>query len=121
MRVLLADGHPQVRQALRMFIDEEPGLSIVGAVSGREPLLAQARALQPDLILLEWELGDRPGNELLSALRALDLPGNVIVLSSRSESEQAALDAGADGFVDKANGPEDLVSVLRSLMKGKTS
>jgi DNA-binding NarL/FixJ family response regulator len=81
MRVLLADGHPKVRQALRMFIEEEPGLSIVCEVSAADTLLSQALALQPDLILLEWELQGRPGDKLVSALRALDLPAHVIVLS----------------------------------------
>lgn len=106
MRVLLADDHPKVRWALRTFIEEEPGLTIVGEASEVDSLLSQAVALQPDLILLEWELDGRPGDKLLSALRALDLPARVVVLSARQESERDALAAGADSFVNKADGPE---------------
>lgn len=117
MRVLLADDHPRVRRALRMFIEEEPGLSIIGEVSEAETLLSQALALQPDIILLEWELEGWPADKLLSALRALGLPTQVIVLSGRPETEHGALAAGADGFVGKADGPEQLLAELRRLMK----
>jgi DNA-binding NarL/FixJ family response regulator len=117
MRVLLADTHPKVRWALHTFIKEEPGLTIVGEAKGADTLLSQALTLQPDLILLEWELTGWPVDKLLAALRALDLPVRVIVLSWRPESEQDALDAGAAGFVNKAGGPEQLVAALRRLKR----
>lgn len=90
-------------------------MTIVGEASGADTLLSQALTLQPDLILLEWELAGWPVDKLLSALRALDLSARVIVLSWQPESEQAAMDAGADGFVSKASGPEELVAALRRL------
>jgi DNA-binding NarL/FixJ family response regulator len=113
MRVLLADDHPKVRWALRTFIQEEPALTIVGEVSDVETLLAQALLLQPELILLEWGLTGRPAGEALPALLALGLPTQVIVLSWQPESRRAALDAGADGFVSKVNGPDVLLAALR--------
>ena len=116
MRVLLADDHPEVRWALRTFIEEVEGLTIVGEVSEANTLLPQALALQPDLILLQWELHGQPGDKLLCALRALDLPARVIVLSWRPESEQDALAAHADGFVCKADGPQQLLTVLQRWM-----
>ena len=119
MRVLLADDHAKVRQALRMFLEEEPGMSIVGEVAAAVPLVDQVRALRPDIILLEWALQGQSGNTLLRALRALDPAIRVIVLSSRPEYEQAALAAGANDFVGKANGPEQLLAVLRRLMEGE--
>jgi DNA-binding NarL/FixJ family response regulator len=117
MRVLLADDHPKVRQALRMLIEEEPGLCVACEVSKAEALLSQALALQPDLIVVQWELEGRPGRELLGALRTLGLPTQVVVLSSRPGCEQDALVAGADGFVSKADGPERLLVLLRQLTR----
>ncbi|MFO7917589.1 MAG: response regulator transcription factor [Anaerolineae bacterium] len=114
MRVLLADDHPKVQQALRVFITEEPDLHIVGEVSKVETLLSQTRGLQPDLILLSWELEGCPGEKLLCDLCALGLPTRVIVLSWRPECEQDALAAGADGFVCKAAGPQPLLAALRA-------
>jgi DNA-binding NarL/FixJ family response regulator len=91
---------------------ENPELTVVGEASDADALLSQALALQPDLILLEWGLSDRPAGQLLAALRALNPSARVIVLSWRPGSEQDALAAGADRFVSKADGPEELVSAL---------
>jgi DNA-binding NarL/FixJ family response regulator len=116
MRVLLADDHPKVRWALRTFIREKPNLTVVGDVSDANDLLVQALALQPDLILLEWELSDWAAGKLLSELRRLDLAARVVVLSWQPGSEQDALDAGADCFVNKASGPQELLSALDRCM-----
>ena len=117
MRVLLADDHTQVRWALRTVIREASGLTVVGEASDAENLLSQAQSLQPDLILLEWELPGRLGGDLLSSLRALNHQPRVIVLSHRPESEEAALAADADAFVSKADPPERLLSALRRAMR----
>jgi two-component system invasion response regulator UvrY len=118
MRVLVADGHTRVRWALRTAIQEEPGVDIVGEVSEGHSLLAQIQALRPDVILLEWELVGRPASEVLTALRALDLRCRVIVLGQQADARAAALDAGADAFVSKADPPETLLRTLRGLVKG---
>ncbi|UCC61643.1 MAG: response regulator transcription factor [Anaerolineae bacterium] len=117
MRVLLADDHTQIRWALRTAIREEPGLIVVGEVSEAQDLFSQAKALQPDLILLDWELPGQPADGLLSSLRALDCHPRVLVLSQRRESEKAALAAGADAFVSKADPPEQLLNALRRLVR----
>ena len=117
MRVLIADAHSEVRWALRTVIREEPGLTVVGEVSDSEHLITQARTLQPDLIILEWELPNRSSEELLVLLAALNHGSQVIVLSRRPEARQAALDAGAGAFVSKADAPEQLLAALRRLIR----
>jgi two-component system nitrate/nitrite response regulator NarL len=112
VRVLLADNHPEVRWALRTVVREQPGLVVVGEVLEAGDLLGQAQILQPDLILLAWELSGQTGERLLSALHALDPRLRVIVLSGEPEARLAALAAGADAFVCKADAPEQLLSVL---------
>ncbi len=116
MRVLLADDHSSVRWALRTFLGEEPGLTVVGEASDANALLAQAVALCPDLILLDWELPGAPVDELLRGLHAPFLSPRVIVLSTYPQAEQAARAAGADGFLSKANGPAALRSALPRLV-----
>jgi len=115
MRVLLADDHPKVRWALRTFIKEEPEFTIVGEASDADTLLSAAQARRPDLVLLEWELAGRPVGQALPALQALGLEAQIVILSWQPGIEKAALDAGADGFVSKANGPETLLAALRQL------
>jgi DNA-binding NarL/FixJ family response regulator len=115
MRVLLADAHPEVRWALRTAIGEEPGFTLVGEVVAAEDLLALARALRPDVILLEWELPGGPVQDLLAILRAHAPELSVIVLGRQPGFAQTALVAGADAYVSKANGPEQLLEALHSL------
>jgi DNA-binding NarL/FixJ family response regulator len=113
--VLLADSRSQVRWALRTVIREEPGLTVVGEASEAGSLLAQAWALRPDLILVEWELPGRSGPALLSDLRELGFACCVIVLGQQMESQQAALAAGADAFLSKTAAPQQVLAMLHTL------
>jgi DNA-binding NarL/FixJ family response regulator len=120
MRVLLADKQTKVRSALRLLLEQEPGLSVVGEAPEAEDLLAQVRTECPDLVLLDWELLDQGGAATLAWLRAAR-PGLVVIaLSGRPEPRQAALAAGADAFVSKGDPPERLLTTLRAVGTGST-
>jgi DNA-binding NarL/FixJ family response regulator len=112
MQILLADSQPKVRFGLRVLLQRQPGLKVVGEVSNAEDLLAQIEASCPDLILLDWELPGVAGGDLLSALRAACPDLLLIVLSGRTEVRRATLDAGADAFVCKCDPPERLLAAI---------
>jgi DNA-binding NarL/FixJ family response regulator len=121
MRVLVADAQMKVRSALRLILEQELGLSVVGEANEVEDLFAQAETIQPDLVLLDWELPGRQvdaaaglvGPGLLATLRS-NLPHlRVIALSGRPEAHQVALAAGADVFVSKGDLPERLLAAVR--------
>ena len=113
MRVLLADDQPQVRSALRLLLEQDPEMNVVGEAANAEELFVQVQATRPDLLLLDWELpGLQPTNPLLPALRALCPRLSVIALSGRPEVYREALAAGADAFVSKGDPPERLLSAV---------
>ena len=112
MRVLIADDQPQVRFALRVALERQPGSKTVGEATDTADLLAQARSPCPDLLLLDWDLPGMPPSELLSELHRRCRDIKVIVLSEKSEAEQAALVIGVDAFVSKADPPEHLMSAI---------
>jgi len=112
MRVLLADNQPKVRSALRLLLEQEPGLSVIGEAAEAEDLLAQVEATQPDLVLLDWELHGLRTVERLAALRTLCPRLKVIALSGRPEARRAALAAGVDAFVSKGDPPERLLAAV---------
>jgi DNA-binding NarL/FixJ family response regulator len=114
MRILLADAQSKVRFALRVLLERQPGMHIVGEVVNAESLLAQAKTLPCDLVLLSWELPGLAAVGSLSALRLIrpDLP--VIALSGWPEARRASLDAGADAFVSKGDPPEQLLAAINS-------
>lgn len=123
MRIFLADDQAKVRSALRLLLEHEPGLRVVGETDKVEGLLAQLKAVKPDLILLDWELPDPsvayalpdPGRNILSVLRSYCPHLQIIVLSGRPEARQAALTAGTDAFVSKGDPPERLLTTLRAI------
>jgi DNA-binding NarL/FixJ family response regulator len=112
MRVLLADDQTKVRSALRLLLEQEPGLSVVGEAAEAEDLLAQVEATQPDLVLLDWELPGLRTDDRLSALRTLCPRLKVIALSGRAGARRAALAAGVDAFVSKGDPPERLLAAV---------
>jgi DNA-binding NarL/FixJ family response regulator len=112
MRILLADKQPKVRFALRVLLERQPGLDVVGEAVDWKDLLCQVRRTNPDLVLLGWELPDLGRGGLLCALREACPNLLVIALSGRPEARRAALRAGADAFVSKSDPPERLLTAV---------
>lgn len=112
MHILLADDEVRVRSALQMLLKEEPGMKVVAEVAEAKALLAQIRATQPDLVLLDWGLPGLGAVGSLPALRLVCPHLAVIVTSGRPEAGREALAAGADAFVSKVDPPEHLLAAL---------
>jgi len=112
MYVLLADDQTRVRFALRVLLEQQVGLQVMGEAADASELLALAHKTCPDLVLLAWGLPGLPMNELLSALHLTCPHALAVALSERQEFRQEALDAGADAFVSKINPPERLLAVI---------
>ena len=115
MRVLLADDRPKIRFALRLLLERQPGIEVVGEAADAEELLVRAMATFPDVVLLDWELPKLALDGCsLSALRGVCPHLCVIVLSGRPETRKTALAAGADAFVSKIDPPERLLAAVRN-------
>jgi DNA-binding NarL/FixJ family response regulator len=115
MRILIADDERKNRSALRLLLEQEKFLSIVGEVEDPSSLLMLVQKASPNVILLDWELSAGKSATVLSALKAKKPRICVIALSCRPEARQAALDAGVDAFVSKGDPPDHLLATLRNL------
>ena len=111
MRVLIADDQPSVRSALKLVLEQQD-IDVAGDVSDSGELLSWLKTNQADLLLLDWELPNQSGKEIIPILRARYPRLAVIVLNSRQQTRTEALSAGADGFVSKCDPPEYLLSLL---------
>jgi len=114
MRILLADDEPRVRFGLKVLLQRQPGLAIVGEAVDALDLLTKIEMTAPDLALVAWELPGLPAIGSLAALHRRRSQLAVIALSGRPEVGQMALAAGADAFVSKADPPE---AMLRTIMR----
>lgn len=112
VRILLADDQYSVRSALRLLLEHEPGLQVVGETANAAQLSQKLAETSPDQILLDWSL---PGlkRSMVAALRQEHPNCRIIVLSGRPEARSEALAAGADWFVSKTEPPELLLAAIR--------
>jgi DNA-binding NarL/FixJ family response regulator len=119
-KILLADDHTVVRQGLRVLLEAEPDMTVVGeAETGRQTVLL-ARKLQPDVIIMDVAMPMLNG---LEATRQIikELPGTkVLVLSSYSDDEYVSelTEAGAAGYLVKQTAAADLIKAVREAQKG---
>lgn len=121
MRILLADNQSAMRSALRLLLEQEVGVSIVGEVAEAVALLAEAEAAQPDLVLLDCELPGLLPRDFLLVLRDCCRHTVVVALSGRPEARRDALDAGVDAFASKGDPPEYLLAILHTFRGAELS
>ncbi len=117
MRILIADNRPKVRFALRVALEQRPGDKTISEAADADDLLAQTNVICPDLILTDWELPGIPMAELVPQLRRTCVNLRVVVLHSREETRGQAIAAGADAFVSKCDGPDELLAAIDQSLK----
>jgi DNA-binding NarL/FixJ family response regulator len=102
--VLIVDDHPSFRASARTLLEAE-GFEIVGEAENGESAVEAARALQPDLVLLDVQLPGIDGFAVANQLRKLEDPPVVILTSSRDGVDYGRCigECGAHGFVPKAD------------------
>ncbi len=119
--ILIIDDHPLFRKGLMQLIQSAQEFDIVGEASGGKDGIALAHTLQPDMILLDLNMKDMSGIDVLKILKATDLDSRIIMLtvSDHAEDVVAALRAGADGYLLKDMEPEDLLANIRAAGLGR--
>ena len=121
-RILIIDDHPLFRKGVAQLIAMAPHLEVVGEVSNGEQGVAMAKALDPDMILLDLHMTGMGGIETLKAIRDADLDCRVVILtvSDNADDLVAAIRSGADGYLLKDMEPEDLLKAIDETLNGRT-
>jgi DNA-binding NarL/FixJ family response regulator len=121
IRILIVDDHAVVRAGLRMLIDQNPTMKVIGVAGNRSEALAIAASEQPNLIILDILLGDEDGLAILPELRAVVKDTRVLVLTGMrgSESQRRAMLAGAMGVVLKEHAAEVLIKAIYKVHQGE--
>ena len=121
-RVLLVDDQPLFRRAIGTLIGEQPDFTVIGEATNGQEALDQARALAPDLVVMDIEMPVMNGVEAVRLLRD-ELPGVKVVVLTVSEDEDYLFDAvrfGAHGYLLKDLQPEQLYEMLRAVRRGES-
>ena len=119
-RVLIVDDDPLVRSALSLMLGGQPDVEVVGEAGDGRQGVEQARALAPDVILMDIRMPLLNGLEATRQLHARPDPPRVIVLTTFDADEHVlgALAAGADGFLLKDTAPTEILEAIRKVADG---
>jgi DNA-binding NarL/FixJ family response regulator len=120
LRILLADDHATVRQGLKLLIDSQSDMGVVGEAADGHGVLQQAEALKPDIIVMDISM---PGMNGLIATRMLKRvqPNVAIVALTRHDDDtylEELLRAGASGYVLKQSAPTEFLQAIRAVASG---
>jgi two-component system response regulator NreC len=120
IRVVLIDDHAVVRSGLRLLLEAQPDIEVVGEGGNAQDAVFRARALRPDVILLDVVLPGESGIEALPKLRKESPETKVLVLSMQDDPTyvREAFAAGASGYVLKEAADEEVVAAVREIAGG---
>jgi len=117
IRTLMVDDHAAFLDELRRFLEDNRDSDVVGRAASGEEALEQTKALRPDLVLMDLAMPGMGGLEATRRLKGEAGAPRVIMLSMHEHPlyRQAALDAGADGFIPKSELGDALLPLIHSL------
>ncbi len=120
INVVLCDDHAVVRRGIRDTLSEAVDIKVVGEAGNYAELRDVLRKVQCDVLLLDLNMPGRSGLEILASLREKDDGLKVLVVTMYPEDQYAirCLRSGAQGYVNKAGNPEELISATRTVAQG---
>jgi DNA-binding NarL/FixJ family response regulator len=121
IKVVVADDQKMVRAGLRMVIETEPDMAVVGEAGDGVEAVALARRMRPDVVLMDIAMPRQDGLAATRALLGTPSPPRIVVLTTFDTDENLynALRAGASGFLLKVSSPEHLITAIRVVASGE--
>ncbi len=122
IRIVLADDHPIVRDGVRLLLERDPALVVVGEVGDGAGALRLVAELAPDVLVLDMALPDMDGMEVARRLRESGAPVRVLGLSAHDDEAYITglLATGAAGYLTKDEARERIVEAVRGVARGET-
>jgi len=119
--VLIADDHAMVRAGLRRWLEQDRSIESVGEAASGAETLQRLREAKWDLVVLDINMPDRSGIDIMRHIRTGHPETRVLVISAFSEKQYAvyALRAGAAGYLAKDQAPEDFMRAVHTVLGGK--
>ena len=121
IRLLIADDHPVVRDGLRAMLATQADMQLVGEAATGTQAVAHARALRPDVVLMDLQMPQLDGPAAIAALRQQAPEVRVLVLTTFGTDADItrAIDAGATGYLLKDTPREQLFAAIRAAARGE--
>lgn len=124
IRVVLCDDHAMVRAGLRALLAGAGGIEVIGEAATGQEAINLAAALRPDVVLMDLQLGDgMDGVEAIRRIRSVAEPPRVLVLTTYDTDADItrSIEAGATGYLLKAESADELYAAIRAAAAGRTA
>ena len=120
MHILLVDDHTILRAGLKMMLNAQPDMDVVGEAHEGRQAIQEAQRLRPDIVLMDITMPDMNGIEATRQIKKILPDVKVLVLTMHENDEYVfqALRAGASGYILKEAADTDLISALRVVQNG---
>ena len=122
-RILVVDDHPMMREGIVQFLNCEKDLFVCAEAGSAAEAMEAVLANQPDLVIADLNLPDKPGLEMIKNLKAL-VPGLLVLVHSLRDENmyaQRAIKVGASGYVMKVEPPKKLLAAIRRVLAGSVA
>lgn len=121
IRLLLADDHAVVRSGLRLLLEAQPDMVIIGEAENGEEAIRRTAELQPDVVLMDIEMPGMNGIEAARRIKAQSPETSVLALTMYEDDQYffEMLRAGASGYVPKRAAPDELATAIRAVSRGE--
>jgi DNA-binding NarL/FixJ family response regulator len=123
IRVFIAEDHAIVRKGIRLLLNLEPGIEVVGEASNGREAVSGIESTRPDVILMDLVMPEMDGIEAIQQVVARQPQARILVLTSFATDDKVfpAIKAGALGYLLKDSEPRDVVDAIRQVYRGESS
>jgi DNA-binding NarL/FixJ family response regulator len=120
LRILIAEDHQTVREGIKLLVNAQDDMEIVGEASDGEIAIAEVDNLKPDLIVMDISMPNMNGLRATKRLRSLGLDLKILILTRHTDDGylQQLISAGANGYVLKQSAPDELINAIRTIAAG---
>lgn len=121
VRVLIVDDHDIVRAGIRMLLDAQPDMAVIGEASDGKEAIEMAGSMKPDVVLMDISMPGTTGIEATRAIKKTNSQIEVVGLTMHAEDRYffQLLQAGASGYVVKGAAPRELLEAVRAASRGE--
>ena len=121
VRVLIVDDHDIVRAGIRMLLDAQPDMAVVGEASDGKEAIEMAGSMKPDVVLMDISMPGTTGIEATRAIKKANSRIEIVGLTMHAEDRYffQLLQAGASGYVVKGAAPRELLEAVRAASRGE--
>lgn len=122
LRILIAEDHKTVREGIKLLVNAQPDMKVVGEASDGETVLAKSAELEPDVVLMDISMPVLNGLKATKKLRSLCPKVKILALTRHTDDGylRQVIKAGANGYVLKQSAPSELINAIRIVGSGNS-